>query len=148
MQKTQRERKTPCEADATKKMLTNLYYISFWPACDGKRFADVSKTSVDGCLHFHVKEDFKEEGNLDPTQHKIVNVTNQQINKEYVKFLKYNGINPEEVSLAAAENKTDECQRKLARTRYSSVGNVIVEKRKKRNFSELLFYFERCLTPG
>jgi hypothetical protein len=127
-----------------KKMLTNLYYITFWPACDGKRIADVSKTSVDGFLHFHVKEDFKEEDNLD----KIVNVTNHQINKEYVTFLKYNGINPEEVSLAAAENKTDECQRKLARTRYSFVGDVIVEKRKKRNFSDLLFCFKRCLTPG
>ena len=128
-------------------LLTDEYYISFWPS-KGKRIAEISKTSAVGRLHFHVKEDFEAEGNRVPTLHEIVNVTNQQINDEYVQFLVYNGINPTEVSLAAAENLTGQWRMDLARTSYSFVGNVIVEKGKKRKFSDLLFCFERCLTPG
>nr|CAH0113619.1 unnamed protein product [Daphnia galeata] len=108
-------------------LLTDEYYISFWPS-KGKRIAEISKTSAVGRLHFHVKEDFEAEGNRVPTLHEIVNVTNQQINDEYVQFLVYNGINPTEVSLAAAENLTGQWRMDLARTSYSFVGNVIVEK--------------------
>ena len=128
-------------------LLTNLFYISLWPF-DRKNFAQISKLSVVGCLHFDEKEDIKKEGYRQPNRYEIVNVTNEQINCQYVKFLECNGINPEEVSLAAAEKKTDECRRELTRTRYSFVGNVIVEKRKERSYSDLLFCIKRCLTPG
>jgi hypothetical protein len=86
---------------------TDKYYISFWPL-EGKR--ELSEASVTGRLHFQELVDWDNEGSPEKprgpnSQHEIVNVTNDAINYEYEKFLRYNKIDPEEVTLEAASRK-------------------------------------------
>ncbi|XP_046656480.1 uncharacterized protein LOC124349717 isoform X2 [Daphnia pulicaria] len=131
---------------------TDKYHISFWPF-KGKRFR-FSESSITGRLHFHEQLDCISEGSPEkprgPTsRHEIVNVTNEVINREYEKFLRYNEINPEEVTLEAASRKYFQlCHRQLPLTRYSLIGDVIDDKRIKKVYSDLFFFIKRCLTPG
>jgi hypothetical protein len=132
---------------------TDKYHISFWPF-RGKHFR-FSEASITGRLHFHEDLDCISEGSpenpVKPTnQHEIVNVTNEAINCVYEKFLLYNEINSDEVTLEAAERyiaKT-ECLKILSGTHYSLIGDVIVDKRIEKVYSDLLFFIKRCLTPG
>ncbi|EFX66525.1 hypothetical protein DAPPUDRAFT_116317 [Daphnia pulex] len=113
---------------------TNKYYVSFWPAnClekrgnnhhniknhisnhigtmyDGVEFAiEVHK----GCLVFHQDLDKENEGDdknkyRDPNyEHEIdaAKVSNEDLNAEIEEFLRYNEINPEDVTLARGKEK-------------------------------------------
>ncbi len=83
----------------------------------------------------------------------IANVTNGAVNRVYEDFLRYNAIDPEDVTLEAArtcieENNLHQCVRVLPLTRYSLVGDVIVDKIMERSNFNLLFFIKRCLTSG
>ena len=132
---------------------TDKYHISFWPD-RGKHFR-FSETSITGRLHFHEHLDWVEEGSRENprgpnSRHAIVNVTNEAINGVYEEFLRYNQIDPEEVTLEAANRHKDKtmCCRTLPLTRHSVVGDVIVDKKIEKSYSDLLFFLKRCLTPG
>jgi hypothetical protein len=131
---------------------TDKYHISLWPF-RGKELR-ISEASITGRLHFHEKLDWISEGSREnpvkPTiQHEIVNVTNLAINCVYEDFLRYNEIDPREVTLEAASRKPFQlCHRQLPLTRYSLVGDVIVDKRIGKVYSDLFFFIKRCLTPG
>lgn len=131
---------------------TDKYHISLWPF-RGKELR-FSESSITGRLHFHEQLDWISEGSREnpvkPTvQNEIVNVTNDAINRVYEEFLRYNKIDPKEVTLEAANRKPFQlCHRQLPLTRYSLVGDVIVDKKIEKVYSDLLFFIKRCLTPG
>jgi hypothetical protein len=132
---------------------TDKYHISLWPF-KGKELR-ISEASITGRLHFHEHLDCISEGSREnprePTsRHEIVNVTNEAINRVYEDFLRYNEIKPEEVTVEAAERyiaKT-ECLKRLSRTHYSLFGDVIVDKRIEKSYSDLLFFIMHCSTRG
>lgn len=104
---------------------TNAYYVSFWPArClikDGKHIGSISDAAVfvldvhKGRLVFN--QDFEKIDEDDPNkeyeddcdlieyQIDAAKVSNEDLNAEIEKFLRYNGIDPEDVTLARGEEK-------------------------------------------
>jgi hypothetical protein len=100
---------------------TDKYHISFWPDGDVKEELGVVKTAlvgVDASLVFHPELDRYYEGKRRPTgEYEIVNVTNEAINGIHEEFLHYNGINPADVTLEAAEELVDAFELKVGEAR-------------------------------
>ncbi|XP_046454119.1 uncharacterized protein LOC124201910 [Daphnia pulex] len=145
---------------------TNEYYVSFWPAnCLEKDGKLTSKTIFDGiefaievhkgCLVFHQDLDKEYEGDVDnkprdpDCEHEIdaAKVSNEDLNAEIEEFLRYNEIDPEDVTLAKGEEKyqkykqlsalltPEEAERiedlpvkSLAKTKYSIVTELVSSK--------------------
>ncbi|XP_046454122.1 uncharacterized protein LOC124201913 [Daphnia pulex] len=99
---------------------TNEYYVSFWPAkCfePPEQKTEIRKISKGfdfvmevhkGCLVFHQDLDKEDEGDCDPDYvHEIdaAKVSNEDLNVEIEAFLRYNEIDPEDVTLAKGEEK-------------------------------------------
>ncbi len=97
---------------------TNKYYVSFWPAnClekDGKQTRTILngfEFAIEvhkGCLVFHQDLDKEYEGDCDPDYvHEIdaAKVSNEDLNAVIEEFLRYNEINPEDVTLAKGDEE-------------------------------------------
>jgi hypothetical protein len=112
---------------------TNEYYVSFWPAnCLEKDGKLTSKTIFDGiefaievhkgCLVFHQDLDKEYEGDVDnkprdpDCEHEIdaAKVSNEDLNAGIEEFLRYNEIDPEDVTLAKGEEKYREYRQLVA----------------------------------
>lgn len=107
-------------------MKTDKFYVSFWSDGDVKKELGVVSTAllgVKGCLVFHHELDRSYEGDRSPTAtHHIVNVTDEAINGIYEEFLRFNDIDPEDVTLEMAEVLLDEgldAERAVPITRYT-----------------------------
>ncbi|EFX75732.1 hypothetical protein DAPPUDRAFT_107682 [Daphnia pulex] len=105
---------------------TNEYYVSLWPArClikDEKQTRRILKGIEfgmevhKGCLVFHQDLD-KEDEESDPNyEHEIdaAKVSNEDLNAEIEAFLRYNEIDPEDVTLARGDEKYREYRQLLA----------------------------------
>ncbi len=147
---------------------TNEYYVSLWPArClekDGKKIrvisdaADFVLEGRKGCLVFNQDLDKENEGDdknkyCDPDyEHEIdeAKVSNEDLNAVIEEFLRYNGIDPEDVTLAKGEEKYREYKqleaslppeeaklikddqkpvKSLAETKYSIMAELVSRKR-------------------
>jgi hypothetical protein len=106
---------------------TDKYYISFWPDGDVKDSElGASLIRVPASLVFHPELDRFYEGIRLPTgRYEIVGATDEAINLVYEEFLHYNGINPANVTLEAAEKlfeKGDvEPEVSVSKTKYAVV---------------------------
>jgi hypothetical protein len=110
---------------------TDKYHISFWPDGDVKEDLGVVKTAVvgvDASLNFHLELDRYYEGKRRPTgEYEIVNVTDEAINGIHEEFLRYNKIDPADVTLEAAEEVIDNGGRpemSVSRTPYTFIAAV------------------------
>jgi hypothetical protein len=139
---------------------TNEYYVSFWPADCLEKDGKQTRTIYDGvefaievhkgCLVFHQDLDKEYEGDCDPDYvHEIdaAKVSNEDLNAVIEEFLRYNEINPEDVTLAKGEEKYEEYKqlaaslsqeeaermedlpvKSLAKTKYSIVTELMSSK--------------------
>ena len=134
-------------------LTTNKYHISFWPArffkdgqnsyTDGVDFV----RGVEGCLVLNRKIDCQYEGDSDPIEYSIdATNSNEDINSVYEEFLNYNGINPQDVTLAKGEELyqmgNDELSKKLFhRTKYSFSAELVSGKES--SHSRRAFYHQQ-----
>jgi hypothetical protein len=134
-------------------LTTNKYHISFWPArffkdgqnsyTDGVDFV----RGVEGCLVLNRKIDCQYEGDSDPIEYSIdATISNEDINSVYEEFLNYNGINPQDVTLAKGEELyqmgNDELSKKLFhRTKYSFSAELVSGKES--SHSRRAFYHQQ-----
>jgi hypothetical protein len=128
---------------------TDKYHISFWPNGSVKRDFGVWETAFDGveaALFFHQELDRYYEGNRKATaMYQIVNATDEAINRVHEEFLHYNGIEPEEVTLEAAEKiteKKEEPMKTVSKTKYSFVADLVRDKRKTKSKWETFLHGE------
>nr|CAH0113614.1 unnamed protein product [Daphnia galeata] len=85
------ERRTPRMDMSPLKQTT--FYVSFWTA-----------QGHQGGLVIHQELDQEYEGNCNPNEYEIsAVVSNEDVNSVYEDFLRYNGIDPEEVTLAKSD---------------------------------------------
>ena len=123
---------------------TKKYHISFWPDGDVKRDLGVLQTltvGVKASLVLSQHRDFHLEGNRVPRQYNIVIATDEAIDRVYEDFLRYNNIEPEEVTVAAAEKMIEQNvlpEVTLPNTKYSFCAEIILNRRGK-NVSWNLF---------
>jgi hypothetical protein len=110
---------------------TDKYHISFWPDGDVKQDYNVAMAAIPGipgALVFHHELDRSLEENQLPTaMYELYNSTDGAINRIHEEFLRYNGIDPEDVTLEAAEelvNEREKPRKSVRKTRYTFVADI------------------------
>ncbi|EFX79489.1 hypothetical protein DAPPUDRAFT_304419 [Daphnia pulex] len=110
---------------------TDKYHISFWPDGDVKQDYDLAMAAIlgiPGALVFDQELDRSLEENQLPTaMYELYNSTDGAINRIHEEFLRYNGIDPEDVTLEAAEelvNEREKPKKSVRKTRYTFVADI------------------------
>ena len=111
---------------------TDKYYTSIWPRGDIKRNKQQMQAlvgGVDADIIYHRDYDYFLEGKRQPIVLKLHHISDDKINKVYEALLTYNGIDPRDVTLNAAERQIEQFQlfqkddyrpeKPLSRTRYA-----------------------------
>ena len=111
---------------------TDKYYTSIWPRGNIKRNKQQMQALVDGVdadIIYHRDYDYFLEGKRQPIVLKLHHISDDKINKVYEALLTYNGIDPRDVTLNAAERQIEQFQlfqkddyipeKPLSRTRYA-----------------------------
>lgn len=123
---------------------TDKYHMSFWPDGDVKSdlgVFDALGGGVNASLVFHQDLDYSLEGKRDPNQHRIANVTDNEVNRVYERLLAYNDIDPASVTLNKAEEiiqQRDRPEISLSKTQYTYLARFIKSKNEHKNFLEAL----------
>ena len=90
-------------------LVTDNYYMSFWPNGDVKNELGVVSTAtvgVEASIHYHNSMDYVCEGKRKPATYDIkAVVSDAEVDRVYEEFLRFNNINPEEVTLEAGCQK-------------------------------------------
>jgi len=114
---------------------TSRYYLSVWPRGDIKERGEsvqAATTGVDADVVYHRDLDYYLESKRTPEIIALDQIPDKDVNSLLEDFLRYNDINPADVTLEAAERKIEAFLRtenvddwpvkKLSKTRYRYVG--------------------------
>ena len=111
---------------------TKRYYMSFWPRGDIKADRDVLQAAtvgVDAGIVYHRDRDYHLEGKRLPERVVLERVPDEALDRVYQEFLKHNGVDPDDVTVEAAErviqtllrtgDQGDRLEKDLQRTLYT-----------------------------